>query len=307
MAAEYELESLFDNSITISVQFFEQNQGKNGIALSNSADSYRGVSYSDLTTALQNVAPSDVLPASSPAPSGTDFYIPEAYARMLGLSFSEPTYDDTVTLNSYYPKQFGQDVINGLIHEISENGMGRVGGLGANGNGQWSTMDLFRYTSSGVADYSDGKDGQTTYFSSDGGAIVADQNQPDKGAPSMSYNNQYNSTGKQVNTGDTADWSQTQVFGATADAETLALTQTELDVMEALGWHLTLHDDVDNVSGDWETATNWSPWLHADRSPGRLHRRRQRDGERDARRQRHSAIASPPAPTLSSPSATRRL
>ena len=44
VAAESNLKSLFDNTITISVQFFEQNQGKNGIALSNSADSYRGVS-----------------------------------------------------------------------------------------------------------------------------------------------------------------------------------------------------------------------------------------------------------------------
>ena len=94
--------------------------------------------------------------------------------------------------------------------------MGRVGGLGGSGTAMWSTMDLFRYTSSGVPDYTDGRDGQTTYFSSDGGGTtLSNQNEPDKGAPTLSFNNQYNSSGTQVNTGDTADWTQEKVFGST--------------------------------------------------------------------------------------------
>ena len=123
----------------------------------------------------------------------------------------------------------------------------------------WSTMDLFRYNAAGDPDYSDGRDGETTYFSSDGGATLSNQNLPDKGAPTLSFNNQYNTSGTQVNKGDTADWTQTQVFGSTEKGETLALTQTELDVMEALGWNLSLKQDVyEEALGGWETPTNWS-------------------------------------------------
>ena len=120
-------------------------------------------------------------------------------------------------------------------------------------------MDLFRYNSSGAADYSNGRDGDTTYFSSNGGSTLSDTANPEKGAPTLSYNNQYNSSGTKVNGGDTADWVQESVFGSTGTGETLTLTQTELEVMEALGWKLNLKQDVYNYAlGDWETADNWS-------------------------------------------------
>jgi hypothetical protein len=61
--------------------------------------------------------------------------------------------------------------------------MGRIGELGKNtdtgGHTLWSTMDLFRYNSAHQHDYSDGRDGQTTFFSIDGGATLS----------SLSYNN----------------------------------------------------------------------------------------------------------------------
>ena len=221
----------------------EANQGKNGNALGNNWAGWTPVSYSTLKSTLLKFAPSDVLPTSSPALSGTDFNLPEAYARMLGLNSSTPTIDDTVTLNTYYAKAFGQDVINGLIHEISEGGLGRVGGLGDQ-NGVWSAMDLFRYTAAGAPDYTDGRDGVTTYFSSDGGAAVSNQNEPAKGAPTLSFNNEYNTSGTRVNKGDTADWTQNAVFGSTGNGETLTLNQTELDLMQALGWHLSLKQEV---------------------------------------------------------------
>ena len=81
---------------------------------------------------------------------------------------------------------------------------------------------------------------------------------PSKGAPTLSYNNQYNSNGTKNNGGDTADWTQNSVFGSTGGGETLAMTQTELDVLEALGWKLTLKQDDDATSGTWETPTDWS-------------------------------------------------
>src|SRR4029079_12031720 len=107
------------------------------------------VTYSQLVSALPVT---DVLPANNPIPSSTnntaDWYLPEAYARMLGLSSSTPSIDDTVTLNTSYNWSYGQDVIDAMEHEITEGAMGRVGGLGDQ-NSVWSTMDLFRYSSSG--------------------------------------------------------------------------------------------------------------------------------------------------------------
>ena len=169
---------------------------------------------------------------------------------MLGLNKSTPTIDDSVTLNTYYSWTFGQDVINGLIHEITEGGLGRVGGLGDQ-NGVWSTMDLFRYTASGVPDYTDGRDGVTTYFSSNGGATTSQ-------SAGLSFNNQYTSPSTRANKGDPADWTQNAVFGSTGTGETLTLIQTELDVMAALGWNVSLPQEVFTASGNWETPTDWS-------------------------------------------------
>ena len=70
-------------------------------------------------------------------------------------------------------------------------------------------MDLFRYTAPDTPDYSNGRDGATTYFSYNGGAALSDQGLPGKGAPTLSYNNHYNSYALQTSTrGDTDDWNQ---------------------------------------------------------------------------------------------------
>ena len=148
-------------------------------------------------------------------------------------------------------------MINGVIHEISEGGMGRIGGLGGSGAGDWAPMDLFRYNASGNPDYTNGRDGDTTYFSSNGGSTLSDANLPNKGAPTLSYHNQYD-TLDNFYPGDNDDWSQEAVFGTVGGGETLTLTQTELDVMQALGWNLSLKQDVDGTSGSWETPTDWS-------------------------------------------------
>ena len=98
-------------------------------------------------------------------------------------------------------------------------------------------MDLFRYTSSGVADYPTAGTGRRRISRPTAARHQrSDANLPNKGAPTLSYNNQYNSNGSLNNGGDTADWVQQSVFGSTGGGETLALTQTELDVMQALGW-----------------------------------------------------------------------
>jgi hypothetical protein len=256
VAAEKQLESLFTNSLTINETFQEANSGNNGAALGNSF-SVSTYTYAQVKAALLKVAPNDVLPATDPS-GGANWNLPVAYARMLGLTTTTPTTDDTVTLNTYYGSQYSQDAINGITHELTEGGLGRIGALGGSGSGYWSTMDLFRYTSAGQADYSNGRDGQTTYFSADGGSSVSDTGLPNKGAPTLSYNNQYSSSGSLANSGDTADWVQQNVFGSTGDGETLSLTQTELEVMQALGWHLSLGQDVESSTGSWETPTSWS-------------------------------------------------
>ena len=155
---------------------------------------------------------------------GHTWYLPVAYARMLGLGSSALSTDDTVTLNSSYNWSFGQDVTSILEHEISEGVMGRVGGLGDQ-NGVWSTMDLFRFSSPGVRDFTDGRDGLTTHFSVNGSPLS-----------SLSFNNEFLSNGTQANFDDTADFTQSDVYGTNQAGETDTLSQTDITVMDALGW-----------------------------------------------------------------------
>jgi hypothetical protein len=218
LAAEKTYESLWGNSLTVNITFDEQGGG--GPLASNIWSNWIPVSYAQLRNALPA---SDSLPTTDPT-GGHTWYLPEAYARMLGLSSFAPSTDDTVTLNSSYNWSFGQDVTSTLLHEISEGVMGRVGGLGDQ-NGVWSTMDLFRYSSPGVRDLTDGRDGLTTYFSVNGSALS-----------SLSFNNEFISNGTKINSGDTADFTQSDVYGTNQPGETDSLSQTDITNMDALGW-----------------------------------------------------------------------
>ena len=66
----------------------------------------------------------------------------------------------------------------------------------------------------------------TTFFSYNGGSTRS----------SLSFNNEYALSGVQVNSGDTADFVQQDVFGTGNPGETTTLSQTDIQVMEALGW-----------------------------------------------------------------------
>ena len=193
-----------------------------------------GASYATLKNALTTLAsqePSNSvfqqavahLPSSDPS-GGAGFELALPYARILGLTSTSLNPEDFVTLNTSYNWNYGQDVINTLEHEITEGGMGRIGGLGDQ-NSFWSVMDLFRYNSSGVLDVTDGRDGRTTYFSYDGGATLS----------SLSFNNEY-SGGTKVNSGDTADFTQLDVFGTGSPGENNVLSLTDYQVMAAMGW-----------------------------------------------------------------------
>jgi hypothetical protein len=235
VAAEQKLESLFTNKVTLNITFNAQASGTSGDLATNSWPSFVDVSFTQLKSKLPA---SDVLPSTDPNPAGgNDWALPEAYARMLGLSTSTPGTDDTVTLDTSWNWSYGQDVTNTLEHEISEGAMGRVGGLGDQ-NSVWSTMDLFRYSSPGVHDYTDGRDGITTYFSSNGTTLST-----------LSFNNEYNGNTKE-NSGDTADFIQQDVFGTGDPGETNVLSPTDLSNMYALGWTSARTSTPDNFTGN---------------------------------------------------------
>jgi len=248
--AEQALEKEATNSVTINVVLDGTSQGANGDGADNAFDLY-GFSYSALRSALQtqeeqsgntygNTAALN-LPATS-VYSGDTFYLPTSYARMLGLTnasggvgidpsgnFTSGSFDDAVVLNTYYVSDYGQDAVNALMHELSEGGMGRIGGLGDQ-NGVWSTMDLFRYTAGGTLDDSDGRDNTLTYFSYNGGASSSQ-------SVGLYFNNEY-SGATYENGADVADWGLTDptadVFG---DVSTVAgLSQTDDEILGALGW-----------------------------------------------------------------------
>lgn len=235
LSAEQQIASLWTNPITINVEFDAEAEGQNGELASNSffVDT---VSYASLKTALTALAlkePDNTilqqavanLPTTDPS-GGKGFALPLPYAQMLGFSTPSQNPEDTVTLNTSYNWNYGQDVINTLEHEISEGGMGRIGGLGDQ-NHFWSTMDLFRYNAASQPDYTDGRDGKTTFFSYNGGATLS----------TLSFNNEFNSQDVQVNGNDTADFTQQDVFGTGDPGETNALSQTDIQIMEALGWN----------------------------------------------------------------------
>jgi hypothetical protein len=234
VAAENAIRSQWTNSITLNLDFTAVAQGTSTFLATNSASSGVNVTYAQLRQALQKAdrASPDTyaqtaawfLPTTSPSGT-TDFSIPEAYARMLGLSSATPAVDATITLNTSFNWSFGQDVIDTVEHEISEGAMGRVGGLGDNSNG-WSTMDLFRYSASGTLDTTDGRDGNTTFFSFDGGSTLS----------SLAFNNEFNTSGTKANSNDTSDFTGHDVFGTGSTGETNTLSATDLDVMDVLGW-----------------------------------------------------------------------
>jgi hypothetical protein len=232
LSAEAQISSLWTNPITLNLTFDAVAQGANGFLASNSWPAFVYVSYAQLKSALASHATSSyaasavaALPSTDPNPTGgADWALPEAYARMLGLSSYTFSPDAIITVNTSYGLT-GQALINTLEHEVTEGAMGRVGGLGDQ-NGVWSTMDLFRYTAAGVPDYTDGRDGKTTYFSYNGGTTLS----------SLSFNNQYSGS-THVNGGDTADFAQQDVFGTGSPGETIPLSATDIQVMDVLGWN----------------------------------------------------------------------
>jgi hypothetical protein len=226
ITAENDLAALFTNSITINEEFQEVAEGMTGDLASNNFTIYN-FSYSQLKTALQGKSGDSAvaLSAFNSLPTtdisgGAGFWLPSAYANFLGLNSSTDT--DVVTLNSSYDWSFGQDVVNTMMHEISEGGMGRIGGLGAGLGGRFSTMDLFSYSDTTPSTLDTSTTDTSRVFSFNGGATTSG------GIPLTYFAADSGS--------DAADFQQLDVFGTGETGETFTISTTDIDEMEVLGW-----------------------------------------------------------------------
>jgi Ca2+-binding RTX toxin-like protein len=144
---------------------------------------------------------------------------------MLGLTSITNAADITVTLNSNLPWTFGQDAVGAIEHELSEGGFGRIQSLGIQDT-KWAFLDLFRFSVSGIRDFTGGSDGVTTFFGLDPAHLT-----------SLSFHNSVNTAG--VNDGqDLGDWQNTfgDAFGPGGPSEPGTVSATDLRVLDILGW-----------------------------------------------------------------------
>ena len=89
-------------------------------------------------------------------------------------------------------------------------------------------MDFFRFTASGVRDYTGGKDGVETYFGFDSTHVFT----------GFQYHNSINAAG-QYDGFDLADWDHTigDAFGPGGPGSPGVMSSTDLRVMDVLGWN----------------------------------------------------------------------
>jgi hypothetical protein len=237
----------FTNNITVNVTFAWSSLGAGSVAQNQFY--FNTYSYATIVNALKATRSSAddsaayaTLPANDPTgSSGNDFMLTAAQVKLLGLSLGGSVpFDDFVTLNS----DFGAsgftfdpnnravsgkyDAIGALEHEISEGIFGRIGNLGLTDNGQppglYTPLDLFRYSSAGVRDFSPGTGSNDhDFFSVDGQQMLTE------------FNNH------NLNGGDVADWDPNisgDSFGSAFKGVTGAVTPTDLRELDILGWTL---------------------------------------------------------------------
>ena len=204
----------------------------NGFSGSNSFSVFE-VSYADFKAALtkhattaDDVAAVASLPSVDPT-NGTGSAVSGSLAQILGFAPASDDIDDTGTLNSRLPWTYRADAMGVLEHELTEGLMGRIGGLGLTSERSWGPLDLFRYSSPGVRDYSGGTNGQPAYFSVDGKALL------------VKFHNAF-SNGR-FDGQDFGDWDGTKgdAFGSRGPGSPGQLTATDLRVLDVLGWTST--------------------------------------------------------------------
>jgi hypothetical protein len=238
--AEHELESHFSNNVTITVSFGFADLSSTGFLAQNHFNNQVQATYTNLRSALQTHAttPDDFaavnsLPAADPS-NGVGYLVGGGLARLLQLpgAGTSSLPDVQLVLGNEFIWNFdpnnrgadlnGYDAIGAIEHEISEGGFGRVGGLGDQ-NHTWGPMDLFRYSSAGHRDYTDGRDGLAAYFSVDGNQMLTPF---------------HNSASSGVFDGqDPADWDiGGDSFGFGGKGVVGLLSSVDLRVLDILGW-----------------------------------------------------------------------
>jgi Ca2+-binding RTX toxin-like protein len=228
IAAENFLQAHFTNQVTVNIQFGLQDLGAN-FAAQNSFDLVN-VNYGRLVNVLETHATTADdqtatagLPLLDPS-NGVGWAVPIAQAVILGLTPQTNASNDRVVLNSSLNFTFGQDAVGVLLHEITEGVFGRNASLGF--NGRWQPMDLFRFTASGVRDYTGGSDGVPTFFGIDSSHVTT-----------LQYHSSIDANGN--NDGfDLGDWDHTRgdSFGPGGPNSPGVVTTTDLQVLDILGW-----------------------------------------------------------------------
>jgi hypothetical protein len=250
-----QFQAAFEGAVNAALQFYEHTFTNDNVTinitfawapLSGSAAAenqfyYNTYSYSQIVAALKasgqsadDAAAYMTLPVTDPTGSGHTYALTVAQAKALGLSFSAGPYDDLVTLNSNLSWSFDPnnravpgeyDAIGALEHEISEGVFGRIDSLGQTngglGSGVYTPLDLFRYSASGVRDFSTTK---TDYFSIDGTHLLTEFNNWANGNPQPA---------------DLGDWYPTvkgDSYGDTFLDTIGAVTPTDLRELDILGW-----------------------------------------------------------------------
>jgi len=223
-----------------------------GVGAGSNSYSTVNASFSQLQTALANAAtsPDDkaavaAIGALAGEFAGSTFQIADPLAQVLGLPGVPSGASDTTQLDSTLSYFYSQnnpvagayDAVAVLEHEISEGGLGRVGGDG-NSPG---IMDIFRYAAAGVPDSSLGRDGNPAYFSINGTQLLTQFHNP-------IATNGYNDGA------DSADWDASgtnqqptyipgqpnafDAYGVVTDGAVGVVTATDLRVLDVLGWTL---------------------------------------------------------------------
>ena len=228
ISAENILQSHFTDQLTVNVTFGYSALTAGYLAQNNF--SQVNVSYARLVNALSAhaVTADDKLavaglPATDPS-NGVGFAVPIAQAVVLGLAAQSNIDNDRVVLNSNITFGFGQDAIGAIEHELTEGVFGRTASLGF--SGRWEPLDLFRFTATGVRDYTGGSDGLTTFFGIDAGHVT-----------NLQFHRSISASG--VNDGfDLGDWDHTfaDAFGPGGPSNPGSISATDLRVLDVLGW-----------------------------------------------------------------------
>jgi hypothetical protein len=178
-------EAAFTDNITVYIQFANMSSG-----LGQSSTFYYGGTYTnylsklaaDATSANDSTALAHLPGGTTPVPTGTSLLATRAAWGAVGVNIAAPSggVDSTVSLNlslmnftrsSIDPSKYDLQAV--AQHEINEV-LGTSSGLGW-GGGQYTPMDLYRYTATGSRTFT--TSGDNAYFSINGSTLLAQFNQ----------------------------------------------------------------------------------------------------------------------------------